>query len=170
MTRLTLILRSLRFHARSHLGALLGASIGSAVLIGALVVGDSVRQSLRDMALSRLGKVEFALAGGDRFFRDQLAGDLKRQLDGEVAPVLQVFGVAVSGDGSARANRVQILGVDERFWKLAEQPRAAAKISDDTVILNQPLAAHLNAKAGDTILLRLQKPSLLSREIPLASN
>jgi hypothetical protein len=36
----TLILRSLRFHARSHLGTLLGATIGSAILIGALAVGD----------------------------------------------------------------------------------------------------------------------------------
>jgi ABC-type antimicrobial peptide transport system permease subunit len=170
MTRSTLIWRSLRFHARSHLGAVLGAVIGSAVLIGALVVGDSVRQSLRDLALSRLGKVEFVLAGGDRFFREQLANDLKHHLEGEIAPVLQISGIAVSGDGSARANRVQILGVDERFWKLAEQAPTLSKTSDDIVMLNQPLAAHLHAKAGDTILVRVQKPSLLSREIPLASS
>src|ERR1043166_1087562 len=68
MTHATLILRSLRFHARSHLGALLGAAVGSAVLIGALVVGDSVRGSLRDMALSRLGGVHYAISTGDRFF------------------------------------------------------------------------------------------------------
>ena len=38
MTLRTLILRSLRFHARSHLGVLLGATLGSAILIGALLV------------------------------------------------------------------------------------------------------------------------------------
>ena len=43
MTTFTLILRSLRFHARAHLGALLGAAVGSAVLVGALIVGDAVR-------------------------------------------------------------------------------------------------------------------------------
>src|SRR5206468_7686455 len=69
MTLWTLVLRSLRFHARAHLGALLGATVGSAVLIGALVVGDSVRGSLREMALARLGKVQIALAANDRFFR-----------------------------------------------------------------------------------------------------
>ena len=52
----TLIWRSLRFHARAHVGALLGAAVGSAVLIGALVVGDSVRLTLRDRALERLGR------------------------------------------------------------------------------------------------------------------
>ena len=47
MTLWTLIRRSLRYHARAHLGVLLGATVGSAVLIGALLVGDSVRESLR---------------------------------------------------------------------------------------------------------------------------
>ena len=45
MTFRTLIRRSLRFHWRSHLGVVLGAAMGSAALIGALVVGDSVRES-----------------------------------------------------------------------------------------------------------------------------
>ena len=81
MTTFTLIRRSLRFHARAHLGALLGAAVGSAVLVGALIVGDAVRGSLRDMALARLGKVEVALASGDRVFRDQLARDLAPKLD-----------------------------------------------------------------------------------------
>ena len=69
MTLWTLALRSLRFHARAHLGVLLGATVGAAVLIGALLVGDSVRGSLRDMALARLGKIESAMATGDRLFR-----------------------------------------------------------------------------------------------------
>src|SRR5262245_11831729 len=68
MTVRTLILRSLVFHARAHLGALLGAVVGSAVLIGALVVGDSVRGSLREMALLRLGGAVVAMETGDRFF------------------------------------------------------------------------------------------------------
>src|SRR5215510_3809485 len=72
MTFRTVIRRSLRFHARSHLGVVLGAIIGSAALIGALVVGDSVRETLRRRALSRLGEIHFALNSGDRFFSSQL--------------------------------------------------------------------------------------------------
>src|SRR5688572_3118171 len=62
----TLILRSLRFHWRGHLGVLLGAAVGSAALIGALVVGDSVRLSLRELALQRLGWIDAAMELGDR--------------------------------------------------------------------------------------------------------
>src|ERR1039457_6960215 len=72
MTFWTLIRRSLRFHARAHLGVVLGAAIGSAALIGALIVGDSVRGSLRDRALGRLRGVEYAMSTGDRFFLQSL--------------------------------------------------------------------------------------------------
>ncbi|MBK7998698.1 MAG: hypothetical protein IPK15_08275 [Verrucomicrobia bacterium] len=69
MTLRTLITRSLRFHWRGHLGVLLGAAVGSAALIGALVVGDSVRLSLRELALQRLGWVDAAMTPHDRIFR-----------------------------------------------------------------------------------------------------
>ena len=55
--------RSLSFYWRAHLGVLLGAAVGTAVLVGALVVGDSVRFSLHQMALARLGRVLSALGG-----------------------------------------------------------------------------------------------------------
>ena len=166
----TLIVRSLRFHARAHLGTLLGAAVGSAVLIGALVVGDSVRESLRTMALARLGRTEFALASNDRFFREKLADDLKPGLKMYGAPALQTVGIAASSDGSTRANRVQILGVDGRFWVHANPDPNFLKNAGNDLILNQPLATHLKVHVGDMVLLRLQKPSSLSRDVPLASN
>jgi hypothetical protein len=39
----TLARRSVAFYFRSHLGTILGAAIATAVLTGALLVGDSVR-------------------------------------------------------------------------------------------------------------------------------
>ena len=50
MNRFTLILRSLAFHWRVQLAAGLAAALGTAVLVGALLVGDSVRYSLKTMA------------------------------------------------------------------------------------------------------------------------
>src|SRR5215472_11018645 len=76
MNSWTLIRRSLRFRLRAHLGVVLGAAAGSAALIGALLVGDSVRGSLQDMALARLGKTDAAIIGGDRLFREQLVEEM----------------------------------------------------------------------------------------------
>jgi ABC-type antimicrobial peptide transport system permease subunit len=169
VTAWTFIFRSLRFHARSHLGALLGAAVGSAVLIGALVVGDSVRGSLRDLALARLGRVQLALSSNDRFFRANLAGELahKGLIEGSVAPVILRQATATTADESARANRVQLVGIDEGFWNLNDQPGELMLPSADEAILNEPLARQLKVKTGDTILLRVPKPSAFSREAPI---
>src|SRR3989442_1596193 len=131
MTSGTLIFRSLRFHARAHLGALLGAAVGSAVLIGALVVGDSVRGSLRDMALARLGGVHYAISTGDRFFLASLEQRLatnvpqvKNLIDTTTprwisdsprnlaSSALLLPAVVVRQDDPAGANHVNVLGVD----------------------------------------------------------
>lgn len=167
MTFKDLLFRSLRYHARAHLGVVLGATVGSAALIGALLVGDSVKASLRGMALERLGKVEAALASNDRLFRDSLAGELQAALDVPVMGVLQVPGTAVRADGAARANAVQVLGVEQDFWELATR-RAAAPAMTNGVLLNGALARQLDAEVGDEILIRAQKPSQLSREAPIS--
>ena len=126
-----LIRRSLVYHARSHLGVILGAAIGTAALTGALLVGDSVRGSLRDHALERLQGVSYALSSGDRFFRQDLAERLDLtsvsltnaggrglvQTPGFArAAAFQVSGTVSRQDGGARATRVTILGVDLVSW------------------------------------------------------
>jgi ABC-type lipoprotein release transport system permease subunit len=163
-----LIFRSLRFYARSHLGSVLGVAVAGTVLVGALAVGDCARESLREMALARLGKIDFVLPGKDRLFREGLAADLRSDLgNGLVAAALVLPGTAANSDGSQRANHTLILGVDDNFWRLAQ---SAPRLSDDWtngVVLNEPLARQLGVKAGDTVLLRSQKPSLLSLEAPI---
>ena len=159
---LNLIRSSLRFYAKSHLGTLLGVMVASAILVGALAIGDCVRESLRDLALTRIGKTTFALASADRFFRSALADDLQ-----PAASILQLPGTAATPDDSARANHVQILGVDEHFWNLA-QNSITEKISPDSVVLNTALARQLSVKPGETVILHVQKPSLLSQEAPIS--
>src|SRR5437588_13111970 len=91
MTPWTLIRRSLRFHRRAHLGVVLGAAVGSAALIGALIVGDSVKETLRDRALARLQNIAYALQTGDRFF----VKDLRERLGDKRAPGSIQAGAAV---------------------------------------------------------------------------
>ena len=57
MNRFQLVLRSLSHHWRTNLAVLLGVVAGTAVIGGALIVGDSVRASLVKMTLDRLGKI-----------------------------------------------------------------------------------------------------------------
>jgi ABC-type antimicrobial peptide transport system permease subunit len=165
-----LILRNLRYHARAHIVVMLGAAIGSAALVGALVVGDSVSFGLREIAFMRIGRVNSAMPSNDKLFRSRLAAEMSGDAkDGaEFAAVLQLPGVAALPDGSARANQVQVLGVDREFWKLARQPPDFAVFPPDSLAINAALAAQLRVKTGDTVVLRVQKPSLLSRDAPVS--
>ncbi len=156
MTRITFIARSLRFYWRTHLGVLAGVALACAILTGALVVGDSVRFSLRRLALARLGRVTHALATGDRFFREKLADETGG------APLLLARGTVSLPDGSARVNGAQIAGVDRRFWRLG------ATREFDGIVLNERLAARLGAKIGDTVVVRLEPPSWVPRDAPLS--
>ena len=123
MSIFTLILRNLKYYRKAYLAILAGTVISTAVLTGALVVGDSVRYSLGQLTDIRLGKTRFAIQSGDRFFRQQLANDLSIQINTLIAPLLQLEGIAVNTDKNVQLNRVEVLGVDTRFLKFWDSQR-----------------------------------------------
>ena len=68
----TLLARNLAWYWRTNLAVLLGVATATGVLGGAALVGDSVRASLRDLVLARLGNtVSIVTRAG--FFREDLA-------------------------------------------------------------------------------------------------
>jgi putative ABC transport system permease protein len=168
MTFWKLIIKSLRFYWRTHLGVVLGVAVSTAVLLGALVVGDSVRYSLKKIALSRLGNVQLALASQNRYFRAELADDLEKEIGYTTTPSLMLKGIAINNEGSARANNVQVFGVDERFWKLGTQ--TILKLQGDSAVINERLARQINVNNGDEILLKVEKSDLLPRDAPMSLN
>ncbi len=164
MSYWTLLARSLRFYWRTHLGVLLGTALGCTVLLGALLVGDSVQATLRRQAEERVGQVRSVLVGGDHFFRERLGGET-----GSV-PVLMLRG-SVSGEGgSERANQVQLMGVPEEFWALGPGGAAPARVEGIVARPNSSLARHLHLHQGSTVIVRLEKPSGFSRDAPLSGS
>jgi ABC-type lipoprotein release transport system permease subunit len=164
----SLVQRSLGFYWRTNLGVLLAVTVSTAVLTGALLVGDSVRHTLRLEALARLGTTQVALAPQNRFFRVRLADELQSHLNAKVTPILHVRGLVVNGDGTKRVNRVEVLGVDERFFELGGGGNPFGHDLSEAVIINVPLARRLDVRARDEIVLRIEKPGLMPREAPLA--
>ena len=104
-----------------HVAVGLGVAVATAVLTGALLVGDSVRGSLRDLTLQRLGRIDSALVTG-HFFRTALA----EEVHGEPAILMPGTLEAGSGDDARRATQVSIVGVRDEFWKFADHNKTAA--------------------------------------------
>jgi ABC-type lipoprotein release transport system permease subunit len=169
MTLGRLLWRNLLYHWRGNSAVLLGVAVGTAVFTGALLVGDSLRGSLRDLVLDQLGWVDQALVAG-RFLREDLAAKLDAP---RACPAILLPGAATktndAGLVQARAGQVTILGVDERFWPERAVPegndlwRSAA----DEVVLNEALARDLGVQSGSVVRLHLQKATAIPHETVL---
>lgn len=143
-----------------HLAVAAAVAVATAVLTGALVVGDSVRGSLRDLTLERLGHVDRALTT-PRLFRHDLAAELARaegfdQHFTAALPALVLRGSATSrAEGTTRrASELDLFGVPGEFWSLGEtDPRPERQAQG--VWLNQGVAEDLAVAAGDEVVLQL---------------
>ena len=158
--------RSLIYFWRINLAVALGVAVATAVLTGALIVGDSVRGSLRDLSLSRLGKIDHALVS-ERFFRESLERDLERELGTQnVVSAISLSGTAVHAGSNTRASRVQIQGIDNRFANLFDQILPELTIGGifPSVVVNESLQKELNAQIGDAILLSFEQSDDIHRE------
>ncbi len=160
----TLLSRNLSYYWRSNLAVVLGVATSVAVLSGALLVGDSVRGSLRDLFVQRLGRTDYIVASTN-FFRESLADEL--QADTRFAqafsggcPLIALNGLVTDEQSRRRASGVQVYGVDDRFWKFHAREQVKAPAARD-VLLSPDLARELGTGAGQSILLRIEKPSAI---------
>ena len=163
------MLRALIHYRRITLAVVAGAAVATAVLAGALMVGDSMRGSLRDLTLERLGGIDWALVG-ERFFDDVLSERLIAELDGaRAAPAILVRGSAVHADSGMRASKVNIRGIDDRFAPLFDAAttldlaRPPSQIFP-SLIVNEALRAELDAEIGDDLVLGFGRTSEVSRD------
>ncbi len=186
MTSITLLLRSLTHFWRINVAVVVGVGVAVSVLAGAFLVGASVRASLRDLALQRLGNVDQVVTAG-AFFREALAGEVLASdaLAGDGAdaadmasssggapaavPMIALEGFATHQESGSRAGGIQVYGVDDRFWAF-NGPRGEVGGGSDgggrgpepgEVLVSGGLAGELGAAAEDTLLVRVQKPSAI---------
>ncbi|MEW4452548.1 FtsX-like permease family protein [Bremerella sp. JC817] len=173
MNRWRLVVRSTWQFWQTNLAVLLGVAAATAVLTGALIIGDSVRGSLRDLALSRLGSIHEILLA-DRFFRPEIAQQITAENASTTAvPIVLMQGTLQTvapkpGDPTKVAGNLAVLGIDEAFWQLGEVPGwKPIPLARDEIILNQPLADELMVQAGDLVTLRLPGGNDVPADSPL---
>lgn len=169
MTRFNLILKSFIHYLRANLLVSIGVAISTAVLTGALIIGDSVTFSLEQSTFYRLGNTTHLVSTVDRYFRSELAGELAAKGGFEVAPALILEGMAVTDGGAERVNKVQVTGIDDHFEKIAESP-IYQNLSGSEVIISKNLAERLHLQKGDYFLARIKKASLIPLNAPLVSD
>ena len=159
-----LLLRNLWHYRKPYLAVMAGVAISTAVLTGGLIVGDSVRNSLQQLTDVRLGNTRYAMQSDDRFFRQELAGEISAQANLKCAAVMQVGGIAINTDKNLRINQVQIIGTDHHFEFFRDQP--LPEPADDEAIISRNTATKLDLQPGDELLLRIRKPGKAPSNAP----
>jgi putative ABC transport system permease protein len=169
MSFLKLLRSSLLYYRWTHLAVLVGVMVGTAVIGGALIVGDSVRESLRVMTLDRLGPVDWSLSG-PRFFTAGLVHQLQTASptdEGEFfgAILLPATAEHATPDHArviARAGRVNVVALSVADWpRILPQTNPPAP---GELLINERLAADLQAEPGAELTLAIELPSDIPRD------
>ena len=161
-----LILRNLYHYWPVNLAVMAGVATAVAVLAGALMVGESVRESLRSLAYQRIGATDYVVAA-EHFFREDLAGELSLAAGAadpiQSCPIIQLQGILFHEATGARALNVNVFGIDERFWKFHGLAGRAA-LPDRAALVGSALAEKLGARPEDALLLRIESQQGIPRE------
>ena len=163
---LSLVLKTLVHYRSLLLPVVFGVAVASAVIVGALVVGDSMRGSLRFIAMDRIGSID-RIVLAPRWFREDLAKNLQNPTTPkeDIHPVILVQ-QAIAEKETARASEMALLGVDPSFWILGSiAPRVMP--GEEEVVLNTTLAEKLQASVGDQITLRVASQAVVPADSPL---
>jgi ABC-type lipoprotein release transport system permease subunit len=163
-----IVIRSLTYYWRTNVAVVLGVATAVSVLAGALLVGDSVRGSLRDLLLGRLGRTDQVIASTN-LFREQLAQDLVAQPEFKAAfsaatPLVIVQGTVTAQNEGRRVAQARVYGVDDRFWRF-HGVESVNGPEDRAALISPALARQLQSHTGESILVRVQRPT----DVPLES-
>ena len=150
-----------------HLTVALCTAVATGVLAGALIVGDSMRGSLQDITLERLGGIQQALIS-DQFFEQKILNHEN------TVPAILLNGTIVVPQTDNRASKVNIYGVESSFFNLWEEVPALNwnKTSNQPfadIIINEALQKELNVKVGDDIFLHLPQIAEIHPEFLLGT-
>ncbi len=105
-----LLIRNLRHNLGKKLWLFLSIALATALITGALILGSSVRQSQRDAAERRLGRVESAIIPQNQWFR----ASLSERVDADSEELIHVKAFAHTADSAPI--ELNLYGVDESFF------------------------------------------------------
>lgn len=185
----SVIIATLRHRVAVTIAVALGVATATAVITGALLVGDSMRASLRALTVERLGRIESILAPGQFFPIDSVnvSDGASTTSPGLAVSVILLPGSSVetkinsqpslSSDGETSTRNlprtrhvggVQIVAADESFWDLdVSDVRPEVMPGESSVVLNQSAADELDVRVGDEVTLRLPVEAAVPADSPL---
>ncbi|MCR9201797.1 MAG: FtsX-like permease family protein [Planctomycetaceae bacterium] len=178
----TYVWRGIWHYRKLNLVVLCAVAISTTVIAGSLIVGDSIRHSLRTMTEQRLGRITHVLHS-PRFVTERLTEDVAARLADEraeeraapskdgaaelsLAPAILLpssIERVADGDSLRRAGSVSLTGLTDAGWQMLENGGLSAP-GEREVILGWKTAQELNANQGQEVSIWVEIPSSIPRD------
>jgi ABC-type antimicrobial peptide transport system permease subunit len=158
-------------HFRSLLfPVVIGVAIAATVIVGALIVGDSVRGSLRFMAMDRIGKIDTVLIA-PRWFKESIIDQSKVNGSYALALLMQQASARTELKSDAdspvyRSNDMSLMGVDSKFWEMSSV-KPTKLPGGEEIVINESLAKVLHVTEGDFLTLSVPSQSVVPADSTL---
>lgn len=146
-----------------------GIAITTAVICGALIIGDSLEKSLVKIVDYRLGKITHTITSGDRIFTQGFSENLDLNESLEATPVLKSEAIISIQGGAAKVEKVQIWGIDNSFANIQNVDTSIFKIGESEAVISQNLSKQLQLKVGDVFLMNIKKTGPIPGNTPFVS-
>ncbi len=161
-----IVIRSFSFYKRSVLYQILIIALLAAVITGALLTGSSVRGSLRRSASEHLGNTGILVSSGARYFDQALVNSLNDGSGISCTGLLEMTGYCQNLSTQKGAVNTHIYGVSSDFFTF--NGSYPFRIASGEVAVNEKIAASLNLKPGDDLIIRFNEISDIPAEAPFA--
>ncbi len=147
-----------------------GLAVATAVITGAFIIGDSLSHSLERAVIMRLGGITHSVTAGERLFTMEMGDRFAEESGHPVSSALVAGGMAISGDGTQRLNRVQVIGADDSFSSLLGSGLDYSVTEPGEAIVSENMAGRLGLEAGDFLMLRMKRAGVIPMNTPLVSD
>ena len=163
---LHIVKRSLSYNRISLLYLILIILILTAVITGSLLTGGSVRKSLRNASVGKLGNTGIVVNSINRYFDPSTAARLSERSGINCTGILEINGYCQNFASGQTAPAVKIYAIDSAFFSFHNEDRV--KINNGEAVVNEKLAKYLGLKPGDEIIIRFKPISDIPSDAPFA--
>lgn len=164
--RFHLVLRSINYYKKPALFQFLIILLLAAVITGSLLVGSSVKESLKRSSAERLGNTGFLISSGTRYFTSDLPLRLNDSSGFTCVGMLDLQGYCQSLNSQKGAFDIHINAINTDFFKFHGHDSIILKPGE--VAINKRLSDYLGIVAGDELIIRFTEISDIPRDAPFA--
>jgi putative ABC transport system permease protein len=161
-----IVVNSVRFYKKAVINQILIVALLSAVITGSLLTGWSVRVSLKKTAAEHLWNTGILISSGNRFFDLSLADRLRDSARLNCTGLLEMNGFCQNLSTQKGVNNTHIYFVTRNFFRF--HGNDTVQINSGEVAVNEKVAADLELKKGDEMIVSFNEINDIPSDAPFA--